>query len=165
MLPMTIAERLANDLTDASSAYATGNGAELAARLNAITLAGATPQDAGTESVLKAWHNALPHNNRAAPPLRGRVLGPAYISGMLRPGATLDTQQVLLGGKSVGIAAGTAPRSGLILRIARHDGATVCEQSPAHARECRFVPTYTQRYRIILHNAGTAEAQYHIVFN
>ena len=52
-----------------------------------------------------------------------------------------------------------------VLRVVRGDGKTVCEQTPAHARECRFVPSYTQRYRIVLQNTGKGEARYHIVFD
>lgn len=161
-LPMTSAERLANDLAQADAAFERGDTAALARHLRSIELAGATPSDALGEDALQAWRSSLAQEE---PPMRGRVLGPAYISGTLAAGSRLNTEQVMLGGKAVSIAAGTAPQGGLRLRIARGDGKTVCEQSPAHARECRFVPAYTQRYRIELHNSGKRNARYHIVFD
>lgn len=159
---MTSTERLANDLIEADTAFAADNMALLAEHVRAIELAGARPSDPLGEAALQAWRSALPAGQL---PMRGRVLGPAYISGRLAPGGKLHTEQVMLGGKSVSIAAGTAPRAGLRLRIARADGDIVCEQSPAHARECRFVPAFTQRYRIELVNSGPRDARYHIVFD
>ena len=159
---MTSTERLANDLIEADTAFAADDMKLLAEHVRAIDLAGARPSDPPGEAALQAWRSALPPDQLA---MRGRVLGPAYISGRLAPGGKLRTEQVMLGGKSVSIAAGTAPRTGLRLRIARADGDMVCEQSPAHARECRFVPTFTQRYRIELVNSGTRDARYHIVFD
>ena len=148
---MTSTERLANDLIEADTAFAANQMERLAEHVRAIELAGARPFDPPGEAALQAWRSALPPEQR---PMRGRVLGPAYISGRLA-----------LGGKPVSVAAGTAPRTGLRLRIARADGNMVCEQSPAHARECRFIPAYTQRYRIELVNSGARDARYHIVFD
>lgn len=159
---MTSTERLANDLSEADTAFERGDPEALAQRLRSIELAGAKPANAGGEQELQAWRGSV---SQEMPAMRGRVLGPAYLSGTLAPGALVDTEQLLMGGKSVSIAAGTAPREGVHLRIARADGKTVCEQSPAHARECRFVPTYTQRYRIELRNSGKRDARYHIVFD
>lgn len=159
---LTSTERLADDLAGASAAYANGDLNELSVRLRAIELAGAQPSDALGQASLVAWKGVVPPGDI---PLRGRVLGPAYLTGTLAAGAEVDTEQLLMGGQSVSIAAGTAPRKGLRLRVLRGDGKMVCEQTPAHARECRFVPSYTQRYRIVLQNTGTGEARYHIVFD
>ena len=159
---MTSTERLANDLIEADTAFAANQMERLAEHVRAIELAGARPFDPPGEAALQAWRSALPPEQR---PMRGRVLGPAYISGRLAPGGKLRPEQVMLGGKPVSVAAGTAPRTGLRLRIARADGNMVCEQSPAHARECRFIPAYTQRYRIELVNSGARDARYHIVFD
>ncbi|KEO88646.1 hypothetical protein EH31_16960 [Erythrobacter longus] len=157
---MTSTERLANDLSAAGTAFERSDLATLETHLRAIELAGASPSDRHSEETMLEWRSVV---SKDALPMRGRALGPAYISGTLAPGATLDTEQVLLGGKSVGIAAGTTPQGGLRLRVSRGDGKAVCERSPAHARECRFVPAYTQRYRIELFNSGTGNARYHIV--
>ena len=159
---LTSTERLADDLAEASLAYDNGDLSELTVRLRAIELAGAQPSDEPGQAALVAWRGVVPPGDI---PLRGRVLGPAYLTGTLAAGAKIDTEQLLMGGQSVSIAAGTAPRKGLRLRVLRGDGKMVCEQTPAHARECRFVPSYTQRYRIVLQNTGTGEARYHIVFD
>ena len=159
---MSPVERLANDLAMADVAFENGDAKALANHLQSIDLAGATPSDANGEAKLNAWRSSI----AAAPPaMRGRVLGPAYLSGILAAGSRINTEQVLLGGKAVSIAAGTAPRDTLRLRIVRGDGKIVCEKSPAHARECRFVPTYTQRFRIELYNTGPEDARYHLVFD
>ena len=159
---MSPVERLANDLALADIAFESGDAKALATYLQSIDLAGATPSDADGEAERNAWRSSI----AAAPPaMRGRVLGPAYLSGNLAAGARINTEQVLLGGKAVSIAAGTAPRDALRLRIVRGDGKIVCEKSPAHARECRFVPTYTQRFRIELYNTGPEDARYHLVFD
>lgn len=159
---MTPVERLADDLVEADLAFEKGDKDALARRLRSIELAGAGPTDQFGRTALSLWQGEV---QASAHQLRGRVLGPAYQSGILAAGARIDTEQVLMGGKAVSIAAGSAPKGGLRLRIARADGKTVCEQSPAHARECRFVPTYTQRYRIELFNTGKQDARYHLVFD
>ncbi|WP_198507717.1 hypothetical protein [Qipengyuania seohaensis] len=159
---MSPVERLANDLALADVAFESDDAKALANHLQSIDLAGATPSDADGEAALNAWRNSI----AAAPSaMRGRVLGPAYLSGNLAAGARINTEQVLLGGKAVSIAAGTTPKDALRLRVVRDDGKMVCEKSPAHARECRFVPTYTQRFRIELYNAGQEDARYHLVFD
>lgn len=159
---MSPAERLANDLALADVAFESNDAKALANHLQSIDLAGATPSNAEGEAELNAWRSSIAATPSA---MRGRVLGPAYLSGNLAAGARINTEQVLLGGKAVSIAAGTTPKDALRLRVVRDDGRMVCEKSPAHARECRFVPTYTQRFRIELYNAGQEDARYHLVFD
>lgn len=159
---MTPTERLADDLAAADLAFEEGDKDTLAQRLRSIELAGAKPFSTHEKSVLKTWRDSALVSES---PMRGRVLGPAYYSGSLAAGARISTEQVLLGGKAVTIATGTVPKDSFRLRIARGDGRIICERSPAHARECRFVPTYTQRYRIELYNAGVKDARYYLVLD
>jgi hypothetical protein len=159
---VTPTERLADDLAGADLAFEKGDKDALALRLRSIELAGAKPSSAHEKSILRSWRDSAMVSE---PSMRGRVLGPAYYSGSLAAGARISTEQVLLGGKAVSIAAGTAPKDSFRLRIARGDGKVICERSPAHARECRFVPTYTQRYHIELYNAGVKDARYHLVLD
>ena len=98
-----------------------------------------------------------------APPLRGRALGPGYVRGMLDVGATASLDQLFLSGQATTIAASSTPRQAMRLRLFDAAGKLICDQSPADARDCRFTPVFTQRYRIELRNGGPQSAHYYLV--
>ena len=77
---MTATERLANDLVEAELAFSRGDEETLSRRLNSIELAGAVPSDESGVQALTAWRDRALLD---AQPLRGRVLGPGYTSGLI----------------------------------------------------------------------------------
>ncbi|WP_432767567.1 MAG: hypothetical protein HEQ22_08940 [Sphingopyxis sp.] len=153
------ATRIAHDLALADAAFEAGDRPVLASALLRIDRRSARPLDAATPDPLARWRAAVPG---AAPPLRGRALGPGYVRGTLAPGAATSMDQLFLSGQAATIAAQSAPHKQMRLRIYDAGGALVCERAPAHARDCRFTPLFTQRYRIELSNGG-AQARYYLV--
>lgn len=153
-------ERLAQDLVDADAAFAAGDTASLAPLVERIAVLEPEWLEKDTPSPLREWRVLVPDT---APPMRGRALGPGYMRGQVPGGARRVTEQLLLSGEIAHIALGSAPRGGLALRVRDADGKLACEHDPAHARDCRFVPIFTQRYRIEIENTGEAVARYYLV--
>ena len=152
--------RLALDLAAADAAFAAGETQRLAAMLPRIEGRNPRPLDAGAPDPVAAWRAALPDT---PPPLRGRALGPGYVRGTLAAGAARRMDQLFLSGQAATIAASSTPRQAMRLRIFDAAGALVCDRAPAHARDCRFTPVFTQRYRIELSNGGTKSARFYLV--
>ena len=100
---------------------------------------------------------------RIEAPVRGRALGPGYVRGTLAPGAARRMDQLFLSGQAATVAADSRPQKHLRLKIFDGAGKLVCDRSPAHVRDCRFTPVFTQRYRIEIANGGAATAHYYLV--
>jgi len=154
------AARLALDLAAADAAFAAGETKRLAATLPRIEGRNPRPLDTDAPDPVAAWRAALPG---APPPLRGRALGPGYVRGTLAAGAATRMDQLFLSGQAATIAASSTPQQAMRLRIFDAAGALVCDRAPAHARDCRFTPVFTQRYRIELSNGGAKSARYYLV--
>lgn len=154
------ANRLAADLAAADAAFAAGETRRLAAMFPRIERSDPRPLDGAADDPVAAWRAAL---HDAPPPLRGRALGPGYVRGTLEAGATASIDQLFLSGQATTIAAASTPRQPMRLRLFDAAGKLVCDQAPAHARDCRFTPVFTQRYRIELRNGGAQSARYYLV--
>lgn len=154
------ASQLAADLAAADTAFEAQNRPALVAALTRITRRSARPLDPGAPDPVPLWRAAVPGD---VPPLRGRALGPGYVRGTLAPGAATQLEQLFLSGQAATVAANSRPRDELRLRLYDAAGKLVCERAPASARDCRFTPVFTQRYRIELNNAGAAAARYYLV--
>lgn len=157
---LSLTERLADDLVRAEAAYDAGDTAALAIFLHRIEMRGAEPALTTDPDLIALWRTRVPDT---LPPVRGRALGPAFSRGVLQPGKTMATEQLFLSGKAVTVTVGVGQRRDVRLRIMNAQSRTVCEQEPAHARDCKFTPLFTQRYRIELHNIGTGDARYFLV--
>ncbi len=153
-------EQLADDLVQADAAYAAGNDAALAVLLRRIEMRGAKPASSAEPDAVALWRARAPDT---LPPMRGRALGPAFSRGVLSPGKMMATEQLFLSGKSVTVTVGVAEPEKVRLRVTNAASRRVCEQEPAHARDCKFTPVFTQRYRIELLNKGVADARYYLV--
>ena len=121
---------------------------------------GARAQD-GQEDVVADWRD-LAGAAATGPAYRGRVLGPAYRRGWLEPGAELKVEQLFLGGQAANVAVAATPDQPLHLTVQGADAAARCGAS---ARDCRWVPIFTERYTIRVRNGGSARARYYLVFD
>ena len=157
---LSATEQLAEDLIQAETAYQRDAMEELSRRLTRIDHIGARFKDTVEGDPALEWRAKSPDS---APPMRGRALGPAYTRGIVAAGKAIATEQIFLSGKSVAIAVGSPPEAAIRLRVIAADDKIVCERSPAHARDCRFLPIFTQRYRIELVNQGANDARYYLV--
>src|SRR5690606_5746054 len=110
---------------------------------------GVHPLDTSGQALLARWRDAVP---AGVPPMRGRALGPGYANGTLEPGAAISLDQLFLSGQVATIAVRSTPLVEMHMRIHDATGSVVCDSRPAHARDCRFTPVFTQRYRIELNN-------------
>lgn len=160
--PLTSAERLVENLVRADQAYTNADPQELTIYLDRIDRQGARLVDDSGLDYIAEWRQMAP---AAGPPMRGRALGPAYMRGLIEPQNRVSTNQIFLSGKAVSISVGANPKLGLELTIRNADNKIICERSRSNSRECRFIPTFTQRYAIELHNAGDANARYFLVIN
>lgn len=111
--------------------------------------------------VLGGWLAALPADDR--PPMRGRLLGPAYRSGTLAPGASLSTAQLFEGGKPARVSLSGSPGTPLALKIANGSARPVCETEPGNPRNCRWTPPFSGRYRISVENPARATVRFFLV--
>ena len=156
------ASLVAADLLAADVAYAARDQAMLAATLQRLALRGVHPLDASAPDPLSQWREAVPGD---LPPMRGRALGPGYANGMLEPGAAISMDQLFLSGQVATIAVRSTPLVEMHMRIHDATGSVVCDSRPAHARDCRFTPVFTQRYRIELNNDGPSSTRYYVVLD
>ena len=157
------ASGVAADLAAADAAHGNGDKPLLASTLLRLGQRGARPLDAAVaDDPVPAWRAAVADK---LPPLRGRALGPGYVRGTLAPGNETSLNQLFLSGQAATIAADSQPQSELRLRIYDGDGKLVCDRTPAHARDCRFTPVFTQRYRIELSNGGARRVNYYLVLD
>jgi hypothetical protein len=154
------ASRLARDMLAADAAFEAGDRVALADAVQRIERQAPRPIDGGAPDPVLRWRAALPD---PGPPVRGRALGPGYVRGTLAPGAARRMDQLFLSGQAATVAANSRPQKDLRLKIFDGAGKLVCDRSPAHVRDCRFTPVFTQRYRIEIVNGGAATAQYYLV--
>lgn len=119
----------------------------------------ADPADVDGQAALAEWRTRA---GNAQPPMRGRVLGPAFRRGWLDAGARLQLEQLFLAGQAANVAVAAAPGEGMRLAISGPDAGGTCA---GEGRSCRWTPIFTQRYTITVHNRGTMRARYYLVMD
>lgn len=143
-----------------------GDGRAMLAAARSLEALGAKPRE-GEADLAAYWRAAAKARGvkDKAPPVRGRVLGPAYSRGVLQPGAALSTEQVFLAGQKAEVA--LVPQAGrdLTIRIAARDK-PICERPPAAPRvTCSWIPLFTNRVEIRVTNQSRHPARYYLVSN
>ena len=114
-----------------------------------------------SEDLLAQWHAEMPESSQ--PPLRGRLLGPAYRSGMLAPGEFLETRQLFDGGKPARVTFSAAANSPLEVTIKDNSERTICKTDPGNPSSCRWTPPFSGRYAIKVENRGVETVRYFMV--
>ena len=110
---------------------------------------------------LGQWRAQLPPSETA--PLRGRMLGPAYRSGTLRPGESLETDQLFEGGRQARVTFSAAMQAPLTVRVADGTQREVCRTDPSNPCSCRWTPPFSGRYSIRAENKGKEPVRYFMV--
>lgn len=101
-----------------------------------------------------------------APPYRGRALGPAYRQGVLAAGESLVTEQIFLAGQKAVVALVPQPLRALGIRIESRDRKSICDRNAATPRvSCSWLPLFTSRVQVRVHNQGKQPARYYLVSN
>jgi hypothetical protein len=134
----------------------------LAGTLAALDGLGARPADAATDP-MKGWRALL--TGPAAPPMRGRVLGPAYQRGMLEAGASVTLDQLFDGGRQARVAVATAGAAPIGIAVLDGAGRPVCSKNLARAGQCNWVPPFSARHQIVISNPGPARSAYYLVID
>lgn len=156
------AEDAAALLAAAEAAPTAEARAPLVARLDALGVHLAA--DAGSDDPLAGWRSQAKAGDGT--PWRGRALGPAYRRAVVAPGESLVIQQIFLAGQRARIAAQVAgtPASGQVdLAISNPRAEPVCTRQLAPRASCNWLPIFTERFAIALHNTGNREASVYLV--
>ncbi|MGC1271442.1 MAG: hypothetical protein WA842_12695, partial [Croceibacterium sp.] len=98
---------------------------------------------------------------------RGRTLGPAYRRASIKPGETIEIEQIFYAGERAEIAAESTGGQPVELEIrTQRDTATppVCAAKLEPAGKCRWLPLFTARFKMKLVNHGGKAASVYIVF-
>ena len=129
----------------------------------AVTALGdmAVRADAGEADVVGQWAAALPPDRR--PPMRGRLLGPAYRSGLIAPGARVETGQVFEGGRMARVSISGEGQPPLLLHVSDNKARPVCKTAPGALLNCRWTPAFSGRYDIAIENKGDRQVRYFLV--
>jgi len=110
---------------------------------------------------LGTWRSQMPTSDAA--PLRGRMLGPAYRSGTLKPGESLQTSQLFDGGKQARVTFSAAKQTPLAVKVIDSTEREVCRTDPSNPCSCRWTPPFSGRYRIEAANTGQETVRYFMV--
>lgn len=134
----------------------------LAPTLAALDALGAHPVVNEPDPV-RQWRALVPAS-QSAPPVRGRVLGPAYRRGMVEPGARVTLDQLFDGGRQARVAVATPGAVPVGIAVLDGMGKPVC---PVMARQgqCNWVPPFSARHQIVISNPGTKPAAYYLVID
>lgn len=162
-------EQVAETLASGHRAFA-GNGSaqELADTAVRLQNLGARPAEDGEDNRATIWLSAARERGLTGetPPFRGRLLGPAYRSGMLAPGEVSETSQLFLAGEQAEVVAIPVERTDLQLEIVEGEGERNCTPPATKARSvCRWIPIFTSRYSIRVRNAGDRASEFYLVTN
>lgn len=154
-------------LVEGEAAQAQGDTAALGRKARMLSVLGAAPAP-GQADLAALWGEKAQASGAMAddPPYRGRALGPAYRRGSLLPGGSMTMRQLFLGGQRAQImVAPTGEGSGhLSLRVEGAQGETLCQKAVGGPQaDCAWMPLFTDRYSIVIENAGDASANFYLL--
>ena len=157
---LTVAELLAR--ADRAATEGPSGRETLAAALASLDLLGARPADP-QDDPRSLWQQQIPAAE--VPPMRGRILGPAYRRGRLSAGATFAMDQLFDGGKQAHVAVATPIAAPVSMSITDGAGKSICEGKPGNRGQCSWTPLFSGRHQIVLSNRSTTDATYYLVID
>lgn len=159
--PTGSAEHAASVLKSADEAADTREGRKEQRRaLLTLDRIGAAPHDSNASDTLQDLRTSA--RLKSAPPMRGRLLGPAYRRGELGVGQQLQIEQLFAAGQPAEAAVLGAKNAPFSLTVRQQKETPVCEKS---LRSCKWQPYFTQRYTITIRNEGQASARYYLALD
>jgi hypothetical protein len=121
---------------------------------------GARPQQGAADDPVREWcalAGGCPTTS-----YRGRVLGPAYRRGWLATGQEMQVEQLFLSGRYASVSVASVPDGAIRLDVSGPNGRTSCGAGP---RNCRWMPSFTQRYTITIRNIGAQATKVYLVID
>jgi hypothetical protein len=147
------------DVAAASPKTARKELARTLAQLDRLGVRGDPADEGDGGAALADWRSRA---GRTDPPMRGRVLGPAFRRGWLEAGATMKVDQLFLAGQNASVAVSGTPGQAVKLAVEGPDAPADCT---GRDRTCRWTPIFTQRYTITVRNNGQAATRYYLVMD
>jgi hypothetical protein len=117
--------------------------------------------DATDDDPLEDWRRA--DKGPDDQPSPARALGPAYRTARVAPGQSLVIEQIFLAGQHARIAAQTSTGGRVALAISNPRSEPVCTRQLAPSASCNWMPIYTERFAIQLHNRGRQPVRVYLV--
>lgn len=158
--PMEPAAAVAQLLAQAERAH--DDPTRLGILLAALDGLGARPAE-GAVDAMAAWRGKA--KAPQTPPYRGRVLGPAYKTGMLDPGKSVRLPQLFDGGRAARVAVATPGQAGIDFMVLDGEARPVCPPGQARNRQCTWTPLYSGRFEIVLSNSSASATGYYLVID
>ncbi|WP_145960871.1 hypothetical protein [Sphingosinithalassobacter portus] len=160
-------------VAEVADAIARGEAAEqsrspegFAAAALALERLGARAEADGPDLATRWRAAALAAGATLPPPFRGRALGPAYSRGAIDPRGVFVTEQVFLAGQPAEVAIVPQAERQLRIVVTDQDDNILCERVAAAPRAmCRWLPLFTRRVTIRVHNPRTYAVNYYLVTN
>lgn len=160
--PTHRASQVAQALAQAETAYKQGAFDILGQIATSLNARGVKPYETGASDTIAMWHQAAGHTS---PPMRGRLLGPAYVRGELEPGEVWRSAQTFKSGETSTLAISHEGAGPVHMKVSDGKAREVCVAHKGDGKPCRFTPLFTQRYDIELMNEGDERAVYFLVFD
>ena len=139
-----------------------------AALLNAATLlesSGARPA-IGEPDLAARWRNLARELGHAAPPVRGRIAGPAYRIGSVGQGEAAVLRASFHSGRAGRVSLQTRSAGVLSLSIQRTDGEAVCEVLAADTPgNCQWIPVWSEPFTIEIAHLTGGPVAYYLITN
>jgi hypothetical protein len=124
---------------------------------------GARPAE-GEGDAMARWRAALPAGG-AVPPMRGRVLGPAYRRGTIAAGSSVTLVQLFDGGRQARVAVATPGEEPVGIAVLDGNGKAICPTNVARSGACNWVPPFSARHQIVLSNPGGEASAIYLVID
>lgn len=161
------AQRVAKLLAKGDEAYRAvpPNIKTLADCLRALEVLGARPRDSQAD-LLTLWRGEAKAALSNHPPYRGRLLGPAYTHLYLARNKTVSIEQLFTAGQKAYVAvANKGPGPVPNITVLSDDDQVVCSTSKTNPNGCEWVPLFTKRYVIDVHNSSSQPISIFLAIN
>lgn len=133
-----------------------------AARLDSI---GARPADGETDLAAR-WRAMARDLGHTAPPVRGRIAGPAYRIGSVGPGEAAVLRDSFHSGRAARVSLQTRSAGVLRLSVQRTDGESVCGVLAAEAPgNCQWIPVWSEPFTIEIAHLTGGPVEYYLITN
>lgn len=132
----------------------------------ALDRLGAKPVSTERDPVNQWRRDAVTNSQDETPPFRGRLLGPAYLSGEISAGKPYSLEQLFVAGQTANVAVSAPVKANTVkLTIQKRSGETICDVSAAKIQQCNWVPLFTERFTIGIENQEQTSTKFFLTID